>query len=167
MQLLNLRGDLFMRLSMNKTQKIFLIIGLILITATTVLISIEQYNDTLQRYMRELQHPSKFGFWPWEIANIILVKLIIILFEISLIKNIYTLLATNQRENRKLLCGISLAILFLSFCLFYMSLSATYNFNTGLSDLRYDFLNYSWLLLIISFILGFIKPKKRDTNSEE
>lgn len=147
---------------MNKTQKTFSFIGLIIIVATIVIISIEQYNVTLQRYIYELQHPSKGGFWFWEISEIILTKLNIILFEISLFKNIYILLSNQQPEYRKILCSISLVVLFFSFVLNYMSIYVEMTYHVlDVFGSSLDLLSYSWLLLILSFVLGFIKRKNK------
>ena len=150
---------------MKKAHKISLIIGLIIIAATTVIILTTQFLNASQLYKNTIQDPNhnKYEFWFWVIFEIILIKSIIIFSEISIVKNIYTLLKTKQLKYRKILCIVSSVLAILSFVLLHISETPEYYRNIDIIT-REDAFYMAWVSVIISFILGSIKIKNRKTQ---
>ena len=147
---------------MNKNQKIFLIIGLIVLAATTIIISINQYNETLQSYINTIHLYTVAEFWYWEILNIIFEKFNIILFEISIVVNIYGFLNTEQLKYKRVLFGVNSIISFLSVVMLLL-----------VTNLHFDYKFAATTLLLLgpiniaTLILGsvLIKKKKPLRNS--
>lgn len=149
---------------MNKAQKITLIAGLILIAISFTMILIATYQYYSPNYNQAIEDIDvyKYKLFSSSFSKIILTKPIIILCEILWIKNIYTILATGQQEYRKLLCSISLVLLFGVVMLFCMYKTTYHRFD--ITNISY--LYASWLVLIISLILSFIRKKKRNVQEK-
>ena len=158
---------------MNKSQKTIFIAGSIFIALSIIVISITTYAnyfpDRIPRYISTLfpTASAKSISFHIKISEIILIKANVLLSEIIWteiigLKTLHTLLATDQQEYRKLLCGISLVLLFvvvILLCLYERSYP------------RHDFTNIrylyaAWLGMLIAFILGNIKIKKRKIQED-
>ncbi|MEE1019110.1 MAG: hypothetical protein UH824_06490 [Acutalibacteraceae bacterium] len=155
---------------MKKARTIFLCIGLLIFAVSFVVIAINTTNIAQEAYERATKENS--GPF-WAAANftvsfeIIFFAIPFLLSELSLIKNGYTLLKDGQPKARKVLCIISSILALLA--IFAIILANNQGFQSFLTELSFTnssinsvriierILFSAWLVLIVSFILGFIR----------
>lgn len=158
---------------MRKKQKIFLCIGLLIFALSFVVIAINTYNIAQEEYEIAAKH-NEGMFWAAAdfavYGEIIFFAIPFWLSELSLIKNGYTLLKDGQSKARKVLCIISsiLALIAISAIIlahnhsFHSFITKLSHTNSSIQSTKIigSILFSSWLVLIVSFVLGCIRIRK-------
>ena len=143
---------------MKKAQKIFLYVGIIIIAVSTVIISVDAFNEIKNSYQHAIKndvYKNMAEFWYWNLLGTVLFSGPLILSEASVIKNIYSFLGKDQTKATTIFRIISLLLAVIALILLFVSKNDNFMYHV-----QQNYTLASWFTLIISFIVGSIKIKR-------
>ena len=143
---------------MKKAQKIFLYVGIIIIAVSTVIISVDAFNEIKNSYQHAIKndvYKNMAEFWYWNLLGTVLFSGPLILSEASVIKNIYSFLGKDQTKATTIFRIISLLLAVIALILLFVSKNDNFMYHV-----QQNYTLASWFALIISFIVGSIKIKR-------